>query len=129
MDFYIATQQNDKAWSFLNKLSFNEPSLIDHVRLAQCRILKKEKKFDEALAILMAYFMYKNKWNNVFQRDMFLRDASVIFKNLGIATDDERRRAAADIVESQISKRTYDETVLRKELYERIIKDLNNEMR
>ena len=71
VDFYIKAGQNDKAWGYLNKLIVTKEAPIENVRFAQARILKKEKKYVDALEMCLLGNYNKYSFNdNVFDKDI-----------------------------------------------------------
>ena len=113
-EFYIATNQHDKAWGYLNKLALQTYGLIDKIRRTQHKILKKEKKYTEALLFLMYYYMHKNKRNGIFQESMFRKDANVLFKKIGLDVDCVDQ--ITTVMRTQIGDNIYDEDILRDDL-------------
>ena len=61
----------------------------------------------------MAYY---RKWNNTFQKDMFLKDIQSSANKLN--WDDDRRDQVASIIEKAVKKRNYDEGVIIKQYRE-----------
>ncbi|MBC3797151.1 hypothetical protein [Acetobacterium tundrae] len=48
-ELYYKTGQLDKAWGYLNKIGVEHPELISKIRDFQSKVLRKEKKYQDAL--------------------------------------------------------------------------------
>ncbi len=106
-DLYIKAGYNDKAWGYLNSLILSRGLDLDKIRKYQAKILKKENKHDEAIKMLMLHHLAKSKWNNTFNREMFLKDIAPSIKKLGWSNDDAE--ALADMVAKQVKSKNYKE--------------------
>lgn len=70
-DYYIKAGLNDKAWGYLNKLQLTSEAPLEKIRFAQSRILKKKKKYINALEYcLMGHFNKYSFNENVFYKDL-----------------------------------------------------------
>lgn len=115
-DYYIKANKRDKAWGYLNMLQAKQLAPLEKVRFAQARILKAEKKYSYAIEMYACGYLAKSKWNNTFQKDMFLKDIQSSANKLN--WDDDRRDQVASIIEKAIKKRNYDEGVIIKQYRE-----------
>ena len=107
---YRKNNQNDKAWGYLNSLLLTHPDLLDEVRFEQCKILKSEKKYMEAMEMLMCGYLYKSKWNNTFSEKLFIKDATPISNRL--KWDSQKIEYLAYLIKSQVDKKNYSEDTL-----------------
>lgn len=81
----IKYDQMDRAWALLNELLTKYPDESARIRNEQVRILKKEKRWDEALRMLG--MCHAVKYGD-FNRDAFLRELKPIANKLGLTVDD-----------------------------------------
>lgn len=109
-DLYIKSGQNDKAWGFLNSILFSHSELTGKIRLSQCKILKKEKKYVDAMQMLMLSYLFNSKWNNTFCDAAFVKDANPIANKL--KWDSEKIDTLAQIISNQVKRKNYDERTL-----------------
>lgn len=58
-ELYYKTGQRDKAWGYLNKIGIKHHDLMDKIREFQVKILKKEKKYIDALLFQMGALFYE----------------------------------------------------------------------
>jgi len=58
-ELYYKSGQTDKVWGYLNNLGVKEPDLMNRIRDFQVRILKKEKKYTDALLFQMGALFYE----------------------------------------------------------------------
>lgn len=109
-ELYRKNNQNDKAWGYLNSLLLTHPELLDKIRFEQCKILKSEKKYIEAMEMLMCGYLYKSKWNNTFDEKYFTKDATPISNRL--KWDSQKIEYLAYLIKSQVDKQNYSEDIL-----------------
>lgn len=109
-ELYRKNNQHDKAWGYLNSLLLTHPSLLDKIRFEQCKVLKSEKKYIEAMKMLMCGYLYKSKWNNTFNEKLFIKDATPIANKL--KWDTKKVEYLVYLIKSQVDKQNYDENVL-----------------
>lgn len=109
-ELYRKNNQNDKAWGYLNSLLLTHPSLLDKIRFEQCKVLKSEKKYIEAMEMLMCGYLYKSKWNNTFNEKLFTKDATPISNRL--KWDSQKIEYLAYLIKSQVDKQNYSEDTL-----------------
>lgn len=109
-DLYIKSGQNDKAWGYLNSILFSHSELTGKIRLAQCKILKKEKKYVDAMQMLMLSYLFNSKWNNTFRDAAFVKDATPIANKL--KWDSGKIDILAQIISNQVKRKNYDEGAL-----------------
>lgn len=87
---YEDVEKNNKAWSLLNKMvgwfaSYPNPvAYIPKIRKEQFKILKKEKKYDEALRWLLAAHTAFAKSSSEFNTERFISEANTTAKGLGM---------------------------------------------
>lgn len=109
-ELYRKNNQNDKAWGYLNNLILTHPDLLDKIRFEQCKILKSEKKYIEAMEMLMCGYLYKSKWNNTFNEKHFTKDATPISNKL--KWDSAKIEYLAYLIKAQVDKQNYSEDTL-----------------
>lgn len=109
-ELYRRNNQNDKAWGYLNSLLLTHSELLDKIRFEQCKILKSEKKYIEAMEMLMCGYLYKSKWNNTFNERLFTKDATPISNRL--KWDSKKIEYLAYLIRSQVNKQNYSEDTL-----------------
>lgn len=107
VDLYIKAGKNDKAWGYLNSLILKFPDSVGWIRFEQARILKKEKRYLEALEMYCFGYLDKSKWNNTFQANMFLKDAKSSANKLGWSQ--EKLERLSKIIEKQVKRKDYTE--------------------
>lgn len=83
-ELYIKNNQNDKAWSYLNSILLSHKDLTHKIRFLQCKILKKEKRYVDALFMLMMGYLFKAKNNSTFSGETFIKDVTPIANKLGL---------------------------------------------
>lgn len=110
VNYYLKAGQNDKAWGYLNRLLQRQDAPLKDIRFAQARLLKKEKKWADAIEMYMLGYLAKSEWNNTFQEEMFIKDIKSSANKLG--WDDTIISKLAGIVKGFVSKRKYDEKSL-----------------
>ena len=87
---YEDAEKNNKAWSLLNKMvgwfaTYPNPvAYIPKIRKEQFKILKKEKKYDEALRWLLAAHTAFAKNPSEFNSERFIAEAKTTAKGLGM---------------------------------------------
>lgn len=119
-ELYIKNNQNDKAWDYLNSILLSHIDLTHKIRFLQCKILKKEKRYVDAMIMLMMGYLFKAKISSSFAKDTFIKDATPIAKKLGL--ENSNIEYLAYLIENQIKHRNYDDQVLR-ENYKKALTD------
>lgn len=109
-ELYRKNKENNKAWGYLNSLLLTHPDLLDKIRFEQCKILKSEKKYIEAMEMLMLSYLYKSKWNNTFNEKLFTKDATPISNKLN--WDIKKVEYLAYLIKSQVDQQNYSEDTL-----------------
>ena len=112
---YIKTGRNNQAWGYLNKmyLWINEPGIpggdISKIRMEQFKILKSEKKYSDALVMLVASYVIKSSSPNelVFNKEKFKKDAKTTAKGLGLS--EMELSSFADVLEKNIRTKIINE--------------------
>ena len=106
-NLYIQAGEYDKAWAYLNGLITTNMGLIDKIRKEQCRILKKEKKYEYAMQMLVLAYLANSKWKNMFRAEAFIKEAMPIANKL--EWQQEVVDSIAECIQKHVDKRTYDE--------------------
>lgn len=106
---YVKAGRNSDAWGYLNKMALwaMMPDAINmslsKIRFEQFKILKAEKKYEDALTFLVfSYVDRGNEIKGVFNKKKFLTDAKTTAKKAGLSEDDLGR--FADDLEQAIQK-------------------------
>lgn len=81
---YYENGQRDKAWGFLNEMVMTHPELIEHVRKEQVRILKKERRWLEALRTFCLQSYHAAERPN-YGAERFVREGRPIANKLGLS--------------------------------------------
>lgn len=123
VNYYIKAGRNNDAWGYLNRLITTQEAPLEKIRFAQARILKKEKKWDEAIRMYMLGYLTKSKWNNTFQKEMFIKDIKSSANKL--KWDDSQIDKLAQIVERHVKKKDYSEASLDKDI-KKALSDFQN---
>ena len=109
-DLYIKSGQNDKAWGYLNSILISHIRLTGKIRYAQCKILKKEKKYVDAMQMLMLSYLFNSKMNDDFRETAFVKDATPIANKL--KWDSDKIDILTQIISNQVKRKNYDEGTL-----------------
>ncbi len=109
-ELYIKNKQNDKAWGYLNSLLLSHRDITHKIRFLQCKILKKEKRYIDAMQMLMLGYLFKSQYTTVFQKEAFLKEATVIANKL--EWDTSKTKFLAQIIEYQVKHKNYDEGLM-----------------
>ena len=103
---YIKAGQFDKAWGYLNGLIAKYPHLSPKARKEQIRILKKEKRWSEAMRYVLLYYMDRCIYGVPgFNKEAFLKDLRPIANKLGLEEDE--REYFAFLLDRQIQSGRY----------------------
>ena len=68
---------------------------------------KAEKKYTDAMRFLMCGYLHKSKWNNQFQKEMFVKEASTIANRLKWNRD--QVEYLAYLIEQRVGSKNYNE--------------------
>ena len=79
-------------------------------KCGSCKVLKKEKKYVDAMQMLMLSYLFNSKWNNTFRDTAFVKDATPIANKL--KWDSEKIDILAQIISDQVKRKNYDEGAL-----------------
>lgn len=115
-EMYMKAGENDKAWGYLNQLYLwtidpkcNIHGYNDKVRYIQFKLLKSEKRFREALVMLVSSYML-NAYaiqGIYFNKKKFIKEAKTTAKGIGFSDDDLNR--FADKFENDLKKKRLNE--------------------
>lgn len=94
-EMYIKADENDKAWGYLNKLyiwTLDSKGYVsgyeDKVRYTQFKLLKSEKRYKDALVMLVSsYVSTRGVSGSYFNKEKFIKDAKTAFKGIGLTND------------------------------------------
>lgn len=109
-ELYIKNNQNDKAWGYLNSILLSHRNLTHKIRFLQCKILKKEKRYVDAMFMLMMGYLFKAKINSTFSRETFIKDVTPIANKLSLNSNNVQYLAY--LIDNQVKNHNYDEQVL-----------------
>lgn len=112
---YEKAARNNDAWRYLSKLIFwsLDPTSVgintSKVRYEQFRILKSEKKYADAMVMLVSsYLLNAYAIDGIyFNKNKFIKDAKTTAKNIG--HDEESLNAFADDLERRLKSRQLQE--------------------
>ncbi len=105
---YVDSGKTNKAWSLLNKIlgwytSYPNPATyVSKIRKEQFKILKKEKKYIEALRILLFAHCELIDSPSEFNVERFILEAKTTAKGFGMT--EEQLRVLADAISKKIKK-------------------------
>lgn len=91
-EMYCKTGQHDKAWGYLNSLLFTGRAPDNKIRRFQGKILKKEKRYLDAL------LSYSLGHREFFTEKSFISDTKVCFTKLGWT--DNQRDSLIDLIQN-----------------------------
>lgn len=111
VDLYIKTNQNDKAWGYLESISFEYIHETHKIRMYQFKILKKEKRCTDALIFLMEAYLLKSQFTNTFNKEGFIKDATPVMNKL--KWDNSKMEYLSQLIENQVNSKNFDQQVLR----------------
>ena len=92
---YVKAGHNDKAWGYLNQMYLwaIDPNAIggnaSKVRFEQFKILKAEKKYKDAMLMLVSSYVLNaySAWDMYFNKSKFTKDAKTTAKAIGFSED------------------------------------------
>lgn len=120
VNYYMKAGLNDKAWGYLNLLHSTGRLDTESVRYDQARILRKEKKYADAIEKFMVSYLMKSKRIGEFQKEKFLKDISSCANRLHLT--DDHREYLAYLIENQIKQKHFSERELVR-LYRKFYED------
>ena len=109
VNYYCKAGQNDKAWGYLNLLYMERRIDPMFIRFEQAKILKKEKRWADAVEMYMLGYLAKCDRTN-FKKELFIKDIKSSANKLG--WDDSIMNSLAQILEKQIISKNFDESSL-----------------
>ncbi|MBE5807052.1 MAG: hypothetical protein E7317_01755 [Clostridiales bacterium] len=103
VDLYVKNGQNDKAWGYMNSLLARSDYVVprDKIRLAQSKILKKEKKYTEASEMLILAYIAKAQ-NQAYDVSAFEKDIKPIARKIGL--DDVKIQELVSLVDGLVRR-------------------------
>lgn len=84
VELYVKNGQNDKAWGYLNKMLLDFPNAESRIRESQYKLLKHEKRWLDALGMLLYFHIAKPTFNP----DAFIKNAMPLAEKLNLADTD-----------------------------------------
>lgn len=111
VDLYIKTNQNDKAWGYLESISFEYIHETHKIRMYQFKILKKEKRYTDALIFLMEAYLLKSQFTNTFNEEGFIKDATSTINKL--KWDINKVDYLTKLIKDQVDSHNFDQQLLR----------------
>ena len=123
---YVKAGRNNDAWTYLNQMYLwaTNPNVIggdaSKVRLEQFRILKSEKKYEDALVMLVSSYVIKayELKETYFNKGKFKKDAKTTLKAIGF--DESESEVFIDDLEHIIMTKRIREATVRKYCTEHI---------
>lgn len=122
VNYYCKAGQNDKAWGYLNLLYMERRIDPMFIRFEQAKILKKEKRWADAVEMYMFGYLAKCDRTD-FKKEMFIKDIKSSTNKLG--WDESLVNRLAQILEKQIKSKNFDESSLSQE-YRKLYNDIKN---
>ena len=119
-DYYILAGMRDKAWGYLIFLLLHDYAPRNRIRLYQAKVLKKEKKYLDAVEMYMLGHLAKSEWNNTYNENLFLKDIKSCANKL--KWDSDMMCCLSDLIQQQVGRRNYAEDTLIRS-YRKIIKE------
>lgn len=120
VEICIKNGWNDKAWAYLNRLLSLSDIPVSKIRFYQGKILKKEKKYLDAVEMYMLGHLAKSEWNNTYNENLFLKDIKSCANKL--KWDSDMMCCLSDLIQQQVCRRNYAEDTLIRS-YRKIIKE------
>ena len=115
--------ENNLAWGYLNQLSLSNAAPLSKVRFLQAKILKKEKKYQDAIHMYMLGYLDKSKWNQSLQIDMFKKDIQSCVNKL--KWENDTPDYLADFLEKQIKAGDFNENKITS-MMQNFVERMNN---
>ena len=117
---YVKAGRNDTAWGYLNQMYLwaIDPTAIggdvSKIRFEQFKILKSEKKFEDAMVMLVSSYVVNayGIQDMYFNKEKFKKDAKTTAKGLGIS--EPELSVFADRLENDIKGRKIKEATVQK---------------
>ena len=135
-NLYFKANQKDKAWGFLNWMQINfgnDPYCAEYnmckIRFSQFKILKSEKRYIDALLMLILSYVYKvyGADGRVYlNKDKLISEAKTTAKQIGM--DDTELLNFVSEYECQLNKKHLDESDVREFYIEYINNNINHEV-
>lgn len=113
IDYYLKAGMNDKAWAYLNKMLIQNNPQLEKIRMYQAKILKKEKKWIDAIQMYMLEYLSKAEWKNQFDKEMFIKDIRSSINKLNWTDEDMAKLSS--MIEKQVIKKDFSEAKIIKE--------------
>lgn len=119
VSMYLKSGRNNEAWSYLNQLiqwSLDPESVgidVSKVRYDQFKILKSEKKYSDALIMLVSSYVtsaYAIK-DLYFNKEKFIKEAKTTAKGIGMSYED--LLVFADDLEKDIKRKKIKESKIK----------------
>ncbi len=115
IDFCYKNQRYDEAWKYLQEYKMMYPHLIYKIINYEIKILKKEKKYIEAISFLPRLYVYdingffKDNFDN---KDKFEKEARIILKKTTSKEIDENIKYLEYLISNFINDKEYDIFIL-----------------
>lgn len=108
-DLYQKNNQNDKAWSYYNYLLQGKLNTSrEHIRFAQAKLLKKEKKYLEAIRMYCFGYVTIAQDVHYFNENKFIKEIGVCGRKLGWTP--EMIAELATLIKSKAINKRYSES-------------------
>lgn len=117
IDFCYKAQKYDEAWKYLQEYKMMYPHLMYKLINYEIKILKKEKRYVEAIRFLPRLYLYdtnsffKDKFDN---KDKFEKEARTILKKTTSKEIDENIQYLEYLISNFINDKEYDISILDK---------------
>lgn len=127
IDFCYKTQKYDEAWKYLQEYKMMYPHLMYKLINYEIKILKKEKKYVEAIRFLPRLYLYDTNSffkDNFDNKDKFEKEARTILKKTTSKEIDKNIQYLEYLISNFINDKEYDISLLDKYVRD-FIKEIN----
>ena len=121
IDFCYKSQKYDEAWNYLQQYTTMYPHLIYKIISYEIKILKKEKKYTEAIRLLPRLYLYDingfyiDKFDNE-TKSKFEKEAKIILKNTTSQEIDKHIQYLIYLISNFINDREYNISIIDKNI-------------
>lgn len=109
-DLYYKMGDYDKAWGYSNKLFLEESNSVNKIREFQVKVLKKEKRFKDALALQLSALAYEGVMYGRPTQEQIEKKLNVLLKKNDLV---ERSNEVFKILDDTYKSGKFDERLVR----------------
>ena len=142
VDYYLKAGLNDKAWSYLQKMSLDNAKELkenssdeyalkryfgteEKISLQKARVLKKEKRFEYAIEFYLVAHVMRIGFGNSFDKGRFFKDIDSCANRL--KWDDAKKEHLAYIVQQSARQKLYLNQSQIRSAYRAFLEDIRKE--